>query len=578
MAERSGGYSPQFERLGSILVKEGFITQEQLDRSLAEQKKVKKKLGDVLVDLELLTGRKIIQALAKQMGIAAVGDDELLEADEKIVSLIPESFARDNNLIALRRHDNVLRVAMIDPDDIVALDNLSKLTKLQVEPVIATKDGISKAIERLYVRVRKSGEVSELMEDLRFFGETEEGEEEGEIDMSQMPADLADAPIVKLVNMMLVEAIRERATDIHIETTQESMVVRLRVDGVLREVMAVPKSSLPGVVSRIKILSRLNIAEHRLPQDGRFTVRSPEKDLDIRVSVLPTVFGEKIVLRLLDKTGFSMDLTQLGFEQRMLSIFRKWIVQPYGMIIIAGPTGSGKSTTMHAALQEIKSTEINITTVEDPVEYQQDGINQVQVKEKIGLTFASTLKFILRQDPDILLIGEIRDAETADIAVKFSLTGHLVFSTLHANDAPSTITRLLDIGVPPFLVGSCLNLVMSQRLVRTICPHCKESYRPSVAELEMLDLDPSEHKETLFYLSKGCVHCRNTGYFGRTGIFEILEIKQPIRRLIYDNANLEDVREKALSLGMITLRDSGIRKVIEGITTVKEVLRSTIQE
>ncbi|MBU1984942.1 GspE/PulE family protein, partial [bacterium] len=324
---------------------------------------------------------------------------------------------------------------------------------------------------------------------------------------------IEDAPVVKLVNLIIGDAIKERATDIHVEIFDEGMVIRFRIDGVLQEIMRPPKASHPGIISRIKILSKLNIADKRLPQDGRFTIKAPDKELDVRVSVLPTVAGEKIVLRLLDKSGFAYSLTTLGFEDELLMIFRRWIRQPYGMIVISGPTGSGKSTTLFAAIQEVKSEEDNITTVEDPVEYHIPGVNQVQTKSSIGLTFAHSLRSILRQDPDKLLIGEIRDEETADIAVKFALTGHLVFSTVHANDAPSTITRLLDIGVPPFLAGSVLNLVMAQRLVRRICEHCKEQYDPDDHELAVLNITREVLEDRKFYRGRGCAHCRNTGYY-----------------------------------------------------------------
>ena len=330
-------------------------------------------------------------------------------------------------------------------------------------------------------------------------------------------------------------------------------------------------------MTRIKILSNLNIAEKRLPQDGRFSVKSPSKDIDIRVSILPTVYGEKVVMRLLDKTGFDFNLTSLGFPKQNLGIFKKVINQPYGMVVVSGPTGSGKSTSLYAALKEIKSEGTNITTVEDPVEYQLDGVNQVQVFEDIGLTFGSTLRSILRQDPDILLIGEIRDGETADIAVKFALTGHLVFSTVHANDAPGTITRLLDIGIAPFLVGSCLNLVMAQRLVRRICSNCKEEYKSTPEELALVGLEPDRIKGALYH-GKGCTECRNTGYKGRLAIFEMIPMARELRKLVYDNANEDDIRETALENGMITLREAGLARVLDGTTSVEEVLRSTVEE
>jgi len=345
--------------------------------------------------------------------------------------------------------------------------------------------------------------------------------------------------------------------------------------------MTPPHSAHAGITSRIKIISRLNIAEKRLPQDGRFTIRSTDREVDVRVSVLPTVNGEKIVMRLLDKSTFSRSLTQLGLEPDMFRVFKRSIIQPYGMIIVSGPTGSGKSTSLYASLSEIKSTEDNFTTVEDPVEYHSDGVNQVQVKPKIGLTFSAALRSILRQDPDKLLIGEIRDGETADIAIKFALTGHIVFTTLHANDAPSTITRMIDIGVPPFLVGSSLLLVMAQRLVRRICPRCKFAYEQDEIEsaaLNMSEEEKSRYKGIKFYRGKGCVHCRSTGYYDRTGIFELLEVKGSIRKMIFDNANQEEIREVALQRGMVSLREAALRKISAGVTTVREVLRVTVQE
>ena len=404
----------------------------------------------------------------------------------------------------------------------------------------------------------------------------QEGSEEL-VDLSPDKASAEDAPIVKLVNLILQEAIKERATDIHLEPQEGQGTVRIRIDGVLQIIMTPPISSLSGLSTRIKILSKLNIAEKRLPKDGRFSIRAPGKDIDVRVSILPTVYGEKVVMRLLDKTGFDFNLTSLGFPQENLGIFKKVINQPYGLVVVSGPTGSGKSTSLYASLKEIKSERTNITTVEDPVEYQLDGINQVQVFEDIGLTFAGSLRSILRQDPDILLIGEIRDGETADIAVKFALTGHLVFSTVHANDAPGTITRLLDIGIAPFLVGSCLNLVMAQRLVRRLCAKCKEEYTPTKEELDFIGLDSGRVKEDL-WRAKGCAECRNTGYRGRTAIFEMIPMSRNLRSLVYDNANEDEIREAALRNGMTALREAGIKRVLDGTTTIEEILRSTVEE
>ncbi|NQS98171.1 MAG: Flp pilus assembly complex ATPase component TadA [candidate division Zixibacteria bacterium] len=565
------------QKIGEILIDQGVISQEQLKQSLGEQRDSHARLGDILVSRGFVVEEDVYRALAEQMGIDFFDNDAILGAREEVVRLIPEDFAKQNVLIAVQSENSSVRVAMADPDDIIIQDALVKLTKMQVEPVLATPSGILQAIEQLYIRIRTQGEVNEVIGNLQFFVEAD-NEEEGMVDMTSATTELADAPIVKLVNMMIAEALKERSTDIHIEVQGDSVLVRYRIDGVLQDVMRPPRSSHQGIISRLKIISKLNIAEKRLPQDGRFTVITPNQEVDVRVSLLPCVNGEKMVLRLLDKSSFTWNLTSLGFDDRDLKIFRRWIKQPYGMVILSGPTGCGKSTTLYAALNEIKSTEDNITTVEDPVEYHMDGINQVQVKPKIGLTFASTIRHILRQDPDKCLIGEIRDSETADIAVKFSLTGHLVFTTLHANDAPSTITRLIDIGVPEYLVGSCLNIVMAQRLVRKICPNCKGSYKPEIEELQDAGVNLEEFQDLELYRGRGCVHCRGTGYFGRTGIFEIMEMRQPIRRLVFDNANQEDIRDRAFALGMRSLREEGFNKVKRGVTTLQEIQRITVQE
>jgi type IV pilus assembly protein PilB len=447
------------EKLGEILIREGHITSQQLNEGLTRQKEKRKKIGETLVSLGHITEDKVYRALSEQWGVDFVPADTLAAKNPNALQVVPEGFAKEHLLIPLDLTTTTLVVAMADPDDIVALDNLQKLSGKHIDAKLASPSAILQAIENSYEKIRKQGEVTEAIGDLQFFATSDE-DDESMVDMSKTGAN-EDAPVVKLVNLMLQDSIRSRATDIHIEPYEEALVVRFRIDGVLQEVMRPPKASHSGIVSRVKILSKLNIAEKRLPQDGRFTVRTPEKEIDMRVSILPLVTGEKIVMRLLDKSGFAFSLTTLGFDDEDGMIFRRWIRQPYGMVIISGPTGAGKSTTLFAALNEIKSVEDNITTVEDPVEYHVPGINQVQTKAKIGLTFAAALRSILRQDPDKLLIGEIRDEETADIAVKFALTGHLVFSTVHANDAPSTITRLLDIGVPPFLCGSVLNLVMA---------------------------------------------------------------------------------------------------------------------
>lgn len=564
------------EKLGEILIRRGHLTNQQLNDGLARQKDTRKKIGETLISLGHVTEERVYSALAEQWQVPFISTDHILQAGEDGTAIIPEAFAKENLIVPVALSETTLAVAMTDPDDIVVIDSLQRLSRREVDIHLASPGAIRGAIESLYEKVRKEGEVEEALGDLQFFAPSDE-DEEGLVDMTKTAAE-QDAPIVKLVNLIIADAIKTRSTDIHVESFEEGLVVRFRIDGVLEEIMRPPKASHSGIVTRIKILSKLNIAEKRLPQDGRFTIKTKEKEIDVRVSILPTVTGEKVVMRLLDKSGFAFSLTTLGFDDELLKIFRRWIRQPYGMIILSGPTGSGKTTTLFASIQEIKSVEDNITTVEDPVEYHIPGVNQVQTKAKIGLTFANTLRSILRQDPDKLLIGEIRDEETADIAVKFSLTGHLVFSTVHANDAPSTITRLLDIGVPPFLAGSCLNLVVAQRLVRKICPQCREEYVPDDEELALLNISRDDLKGRKFWRGRGCAHCRKTGYYGRTGIFEVLEMKQNIRRLVFDNTNQEDIRTQAMENGMLTLRDAALEKIFSGMTTSHEMLRVTVQE
>jgi|TARA_Y100000310_G_scaffold118056_2_gene116813 type IV pilus assembly protein PilB len=569
-------FNPQFSKLGEILVHLKMIDESQLNRALAEQSKSGEKLGAALMHSGAITEDDLVTVYAMQLGYQKVDEENLFNADQEVAKLIPEDFAREHNVLALAKSDSSIQVAMEDPEDLVAIDNLKRLTNLTPNVQVAGSSGLQRAMDEIYGKIRQSGEVEEVFEDIKVITGDEDDAEE--VDLSPDKVSAEDAPIVKLVNLILQEAIKERATDVHIEPQKTNVDVRIRIDGVLQTIMTPPTTSLSGLVTRIKILSKLNIAERRLPQDGRFTIKGTNREIDVRVSILPTVYGEKVVMRLLDKTGFAFNLKSLGFEQDMYTIFKRVISQPYGMVVVSGPTGSGKSTSLYASLKEIKGEGTNITTVEDPVEYQLDGVNQVQTHDDIGLSFSASLRSILRQDPDILLIGEIRDEETADIAVKFSLTGHLVFSTVHANDAASTITRLLDIGVKPFLVGSCLNLVMAQRLVRTICENCKESYTPTKEELEMVGLEKTKLNGNKLFKGKGCSHCRNTGYHGRTGIFELITMTKEIRGLVFDNANEGVIRQKVMNDGIATLRDSGIRKVLAGVTTIAEVLRSTVED
>ncbi len=568
-------FNPQFSKIGEILIHQEKISENQLNQALAEQKNTQGKLGQTLIEMEAIREEVVTSAFALQMGYKVADNFILLEADPNIASMIPEDFARSNRVLAVNKNESSIVVAMEDPEDLITIDAIKRLTNLDPDILVSGTTLMEKALDKVYGEIQKTAEVSETIKNITVISGDEGSQEK--VDLSPEKASAEDAPIVKLVNLILIESIKERATDIHIEPMEKQIYIRIRIDGVLQKIMTPPITSLSGLVTRIKILSNLNIAEKRLPQDGRFSINAPGKDLDVRVSILPTIYGEKIVMRLLDKTGFDINLKSLGFPQQNLGIFKKIINQPYGLVVVSGPTGSGKSTSLYAALKEIKSDRTNITTVEDPVEYQLDGINQVQVFEDIGLTFGSTLRSVLRQDPDILLIGEIRDGETADIAVKFALTGHLVFSTVHANDAPGTITRLLDIGIAPFLVGSCLNLVMAQRLVRRICLNCKESYTPSREELDLVGLDPGKVKGDLFQ-GKGCADCRNTGYKGRLAIFEMIPMARELRKLVFDNANEDDIRESALKNGMITLREAGLSRVLEGITTVEEIVRSTVED
>ncbi len=568
-------FNPQFSKIGEILLNEDKISEKELDKSLALQKNSNEKLGQILINDGLITEDDFIAAYAMQLYIKKADNFIMLEADSSIASLIPEDFAKTNRLLAITQNDDNLVLAMEDPEDLEAIDSVKRLTNKELDILLVGSSLLDKAIEKIYGEIQKTAEVTQTIENITVVSGDDESQVE--VDLSPDKASDEDAPIVKLVNLIFQESIKERATDIHIEPMEKQVYIRIRIDGVLQTIMTPPVTSLSGLVTRIKILSNLNIAEKRLPQDGRFSINAPGKDLDVRVSILPTVYGEKIVMRLLDKTGFDFNLTSLGFPKQNLGIFKKVINQPYGMVVVSGPTGSGKSTSLYAALKEIKSEGTNITTVEDPVEYQLDGVNQVQVFEDIGLTFGSTLRSILRQDPDVLLIGEIRDGETADIAVKFALTGHLVFSTVHANDAPGTITRLLDIGIAPFLVGSCLNLVMAQRLVRRICQNCKEEYTPTNEELALVGLDPDRVKSDLFR-GKGCAECRNTGYKGRLAIFEMIPMARELRKLVFENANEDDIRESALNNGMVTLREAGLTRILDGTTTTEEILRSTVED
>ena len=568
------------KRIGEILVENSFISLDALNEAIKEQQDGDgKKLGEILIENGHLSEENLLKGYAAQTGARPITENELYQASLEVAALIPEEFSKEKIVLALSKTETTISVAMHDPEDMPSIDGIKKITNLDVDILIGTKDSISGAIERVYDKIRKSGEVETAILSIDSDSKIQKTSAQEQLVLDdEKSVSAEEAPFVKLVNLILTEAIKEDSSDIHIEPSKEEVCVRIRIDGVLSKVMAPPLSSLNGMVTRIKILSKLDIAEKRLPQDGRMKIKTSEREIDVRVSILPTVFGEKVVLRLLGSGKLSLNLKNLGFSDDKLGIFQKWIKQPYGMVIISGPTGSGKSTTLYAALKEIHSEGINITTVEDPVEYQLPGINQVQMHDDIGLNFTSALRSILRQDPDVLLIGEIRDQETADIAVKFALTGHLVFSTVHANDASSTIARLLDLGIPPFLLGSCLNLIMAQRLVRTIDQDSKEEYKPSDKELKLLGFPKNKITSTKFFKGKPSPTNHNTGYKGRTAIHEILEVNRDMKQHIFNNANQNIIRDQAIKDGMTPLRDAGIDKIISGETDINEVIRATVEE
>jgi type IV pilus assembly protein PilB len=463
-------------------------------------------------------------------------------------------------------------VAMTDVRDLKLLDHLRDLTDMTINPILGSSEDIKTSIERYYRDISSQNDATNLIADFETDVQYIQDQRE-DISVEEAVAAGAELGIIKLVNMLIVNAVRDKASDVHIEPMENYLVVRYRIDGDLRRVMSPPRKSHQAIITRIKILANLDIAERRLPHDGRMVVKMGHKEIDIRVSILPTVFGEKAVLRILDKEAFERNISNLGFDESNIEIFRSHITRPYGMIIVTGPTGSGKSTTLYSAIQTIKNVKRNIITVEDPVEYNIDGVSQLHVNTKIGLTFATALRSILRQDPDIILIGEIRDDETADIAVKMALTGHLVFSTLHTNDAAGAVARFVDMNIPPLLLGSSLNLIIAQRLVRKICPKCKVQYKPEQELMEQLGIDDSP--DLIFYKGKGCVICNGTGYSGRIGIFEMIEVSKSIKRLILKNRSTQKINETAKIEGMKTLRQSGIEKVLLGITTIEQVIAVT---
>ncbi len=550
-----------------ILTSSGLLTQEELATALEEQRKEKARLEKVIVRLKLATMDQILDLVAAQLGMERVKLEDYKFSEEalKAVSARTAHFYR---VIPLKKTKKTLTVALADPFDIRSLDDLSLLLDCKVKGVVASEDEVMKAIEGHYGLVEESVEemVAGMGEELGVVREAEAPELEEIVD---------EAPIIKLVSLIILQALKERASDIHLEPFEKTFKIRYRIDGVLHEKTPPPKRFQAPMLSRIKIMAGMNIAERRLPQDGRIMLKMLDRDIDLRVSSLPSLFGESIVMRILDKSAVMLGLEEVGFLSGHEELFNSLIKRPNGIFLVTGPTGSGKTTTLYAALNKINTTDVKIITVEDPVEYHISGINQTQVKPGIGLTFARCLRSILRQAPNIIMIGEIRDVETAEIAIRAALTGHLVFSTLHTNDAPSAVTRLVDMGVKPFLVSSSVVGVMAQRLVRTVCPECPEAYEPSRKDLILLDKKEEDLKEGRLYRGKGCIACAYTGYRGRTGIFEIMPVTDRIRDLVLEKAPATVVKKEAREEGMRTMREDGFLKVALGRTTIDEVLRVT---
>jgi type IV pilus assembly protein PilB len=589
-------------KLGEILVRENLLTPQQLREALEFQREHGGRLGFNLVKMGLVSDDMITAVLSRQYGVPSV-NLELFDVDDSVIRLIPREVAEKYSVLPLSRVGATLTLAMVDPTNVFAMDDIKFMTGLNIEPVVVSEASVQEAISRYYSQSREielAGSLDEesngnghydslpdpsmTLDQLDFDAEAGEGvevvDEDEEIDLSNLTRMSEDAPVVRLVNVLLADALQRGASDIHIEPYEKEMRIRFRIDGVLYDVMHPPLRLRDALISRIKIMSKLDIAEKRLPQDGRIKIKlkhhGRSRELDFRVSTLPTLFGEKVVLRLLDKERLMLDMTKLGFEPESLVKFQRNITKPYGMVLVTGPTGSGKTNTLYSALQSLNTPETNIMTAEDPVEFNLQGINQVQMKEQIGLNFAAALRSFLRQDPNIILVGEIRDFETAEIAIKAALTGHLVLSTLHTNDAPSTISRLMNMGIEPFLVATSVNLIQAQRLIRRICKDCKSEHHLPPEGLVEVGFTLEEAKQLKTYKGSGCKTCNNTGYKGRVGLYEVMEVTDEIRELILIGASALELRKRAIEDGMITLRESGLRKIRDGITTLEEVVRETV--
>ncbi|HKO55296.1 MAG TPA: type IV-A pilus assembly ATPase PilB [Thermoanaerobaculia bacterium] len=568
-------------RLGELLTKASLITQDQLKEALRVQKEGGGgKLGETLIKLGFVSEEDITECLSQQFGVPSINLAHF-EIDATVIKLIPADVARKYNILPVNKTGATITIAMADPTNVFAMDDIKFMTGYNVEPVVASELGIKAAIDNYY-GTTSSLELKKVMEDLQQAesADLEVLEDEEEMDVEALAGEAEEAPVVKLCNLILTDAIKRGASDIHIEPYEKEFRVRFRIDGILYEIMNPPLKLRDAMTSRMKILAKLDISEKRLPQDGRIKLKmklnDKNKELDFRVSCLPTLFGEKLVLRLLDKDNLRLDMTKLGFEPESLAKFEEAIFKPWGMVLVTGPTGSGKTNTLYSALSKVNSPEVNIMTAEDPVEFNLPGINQVQMKESIGLNFAATLRSFLRQDPNIILVGEIRDFETAEIAIKAALTGHLVLSTLHTNDAPSTINRLMNMGIEPFLVATSVQLIAAQRLARRICSNCREAVDVQQQALLNLGFKKDELGTFTVYKGRGCEKCNNTGYKGRVGLIEVMAIDDELRDLILSGGTAIDIKKRAMEMGMISLRRSGLIKIKEGITTIEEVVRETV--
>ncbi|HEX3323508.1 MAG TPA: type IV-A pilus assembly ATPase PilB [Terriglobales bacterium] len=567
------------QRLGDLLVKEKVITPEQLSQASKVQKETNCRLGSALVKLGFLSDEDVTNFLSRQYGVPAI-NLSYFEIDPAVVKLIPFETAKRYQILPLSRVGASLTIAMVDPTNVFAMDDIKFMTGFNIEPVVASESSINEGIEKAY-GTNNQEELETVMQSMTDLdADVELQSEEQEMELADLERAADEAPIVKLVNLVLTDAVKRGASDIHMEPYEKEFRVRFRIDGVLQSIMTPPLKLKDAITSRVKIMSKLDISEKRLPQDGRIMLKmnigGRKKQLDFRVSTLPTLWGEKIVMRLLDKENLRLDMTKLGFEPESLVKFEKAILKPYGMVLVTGPTGSGKTNTLYSSIARLNQPDTNIMTAEDPVEFQLQGVNQVQMKEQIGLNFAAALRAFLRQDPNIILVGEIRDFETAEIAIKAALTGHLVLSTLHTNGAPETITRLMNMGIEPFLVATSVHLICAQRLVRRICKDCAEVMEVPYQTLIEEGYSPEEAKTVKIQKGKGCATCNNTGYKGRTGLYEVMEVDEEIKELVLVGASAVELKKKAIERGMFTLRRSGLIKVALGMTTLEEVARETI--